>query len=157
MLRVIGSFAALRMTPPRVISSGGIRFLVDAGATVKGSNALRRYLLARDCHAVDPDRRARDRSADLEIAADGGHVVKHVAKIPGDGDLFHWVSKLAVRNPDAARAAGEISGNEVYAKPEEFGQIQTLFDFAKNVLRRTGARFKVEVSGTDARIAGETS
>src|SRR5207248_7354283 len=81
---------------------------------------------ARDGHTFDAQGGAGDGAAPFQIAADLGDVVQHLLQISRDRDLFDRKRKLAILDPQASRAAGEVSGDQVHAEAEKFSDVEAV-------------------------------
>ena len=84
-----------------------------------------RHSATGDGHLLDQHRAGADIAATLEVTTDCNDLTEHVAQIAGDGYLLHRELDLAVLDPEARRATGLVTGNQVQALPHQFGDQQT--------------------------------
>jgi hypothetical protein len=84
-------------------------------------------LFAADSETVHSDRWRGYRSAEFQVAGDFRDVEEQVFEISGHRDFFNGVGEFAAGDPEAGGAAGIISGDEVHALSEEFGDVESFF------------------------------
>src|SRR5207245_9105255 len=60
-------------------------------------------------------------------------VRERLEEIPSDGDLLYRIREFPVLEPQPNRAARIVTGDRVYAKPGQLGDIQARADRANNL------------------------
>src|SRR5579859_5288014 len=108
-------------------------------------------LLSRHGHAFNPQRRRGHRAAKFQVTPNLTDVVEHLFEIAGNGNFFDGKSQFAVFDPQTAGAAREISGDQVYAKAQKFGDIKAIFNFANDGFWRFTAGLEKEISSSNSR------
>jgi len=103
-------------------------------------------LLARHHHAVNPQRGRGSRPAKLQVIPNLRNIIQHVLEIARNRHFLHRISELAVFNPHAAHAPGEIAGNHVHAKAEKLEHVKPLLYVADNLLRRALTFLQIEIA-----------
>src|SRR5690606_17156773 len=57
----------------------------------------------------------------IDVVADGDDVGEHLAQVGCDRDFLHRVHDLAVLDPESARAARVVAGDQGHTLPHQFG------------------------------------
>jgi hypothetical protein len=107
---------------------------------------VEKSLFARDGHAIDPQRWRSSRPAKFQVIANLRNIIEHVFEIARDRHLFHWISKLAIFNPQPAHSAGKITGDRVHAKAEKLEDVESLLYVANDLLRRAFTFLQIEIA-----------
>src|SRR5260370_39739886 len=115
------------------------------------------FLRAGDGHAFDADGGGGAGSAKDEVVADRGDVFEHVFEVAGDGDLFDGVGELAVLDPHAAGADGEVTCHQIHAVAHGLGDVETVLYVADKLFGCQGSGFEGEVSSSEPWVSRETA
>src|SRR5579875_110783 len=123
---------------------------ITASTTTESANHFLDAKSSDSCHRKPLDQKGGrgQRTAEFQIRSDHGNVVHHLRQAAGDRDFFHWIAQLSIFDPQTDGSARIISGNDVYSKTDQFGDVKPRFDGAQHLLNPIRARLKIEIFGT---------
>src|SRR5450432_119847 len=114
-------------------------------------------LLPAHSQAINPNRRRRHRSPELQIAANLGNVKEHIFQIPAHSNLFHGISQLSARNPHPPSPTRVVASYKIGTVPQELGHIKPFRNPSNDLLWRLSPRLQEVIPRPNARRAGQSA